>query len=343
MATGKSAHQNTTSQEYTELDQKKAPRQRLEISLKEALMSWWSSLLIFIVYVYISITIFYLLLDNRETATTLSWLLVFIFFPIGGIVIYFLVGRGMRKKVGQTLVRQNLENRMQDIHQTILEQQQLDMSWIAEKYSLFEHKKLMKLLYRNSDSILTRNTDIQIFFEGRDKFNVLLDDLSSANSHIYMEYFIWKSDALSARVVEVLKQKIAQGVDVRILYDSIGNYLSKRYQKKLRRLGIKIYPYYNFQSPFKIHTLNYRNHRKIVVIDGTIGYIGGMNMGNEYIDGGESGFYPGEIPICASKERLLLFFRKFFPYPGLIPPMSLLISVRCPLSAKLGIIYCRCR
>ena len=250
-------------------------------------MSWWSSLLIFIVYVYISITIFYLLLDNRETATTLSWLLVFIFFPIGGIVIYFLVGRGMRKKVGQTLVRQNLENRMQDIHQTILEQQQLDMSWIAEKYSLFEHKKLMKLLYRNSDSILTRNTDIQIFFEGRDKFNVLLDDLSSANSHIYMEYFIWKSDALSARVVEVLKQKIAQGVDVRILYDSIGNYLSKRYQKKLRRLGIKIYPYYNFQSPFKIHTLNYRNHRKIVVIDGTIGYIGGMNMGNEYIDGGE--------------------------------------------------------
>ncbi len=250
-------------------------------------MSWWNSLFIFILYVYISITIFYLLLDNRETATTLSWLLVFIFFPFGGIVVYFLVGRGMRKKVGQTLVRQNLEKRMQEIHQTIVEQQKSDMGWIAEKYSLFEHKKLMELLYRNSDSILTRNTDINIFFEGADKFNVLLEDLSSAYSYIHMEYFIWKSDPLSDQVVEVLKQKIDQGVDVRILYDSIGNYLSKRYLKKLRGLGIKIYPYYNFQSPLKIHTLNYRNHRKIVVIDGRIGYIGGMNMGKEYVDGGE--------------------------------------------------------
>ena len=250
-------------------------------------MSWWNSLFIFILYVYISITIFYLLLDNRETATTLSWLLVFIFFPFGGIIIYFLVGRGMRKKVRQTLVRQDLGKRMQEIHQSIVDQQRSDMRWIAETYSLFEHKKLMELLYRNSDSILTRNTDIKIFFEGRDKFDVLLKDLSSAVSHIHMEYFIWKRDALSARVVDVLKERVRQGVEVRILYDSIGHYLSKRYLKKLRRLGIQIYPYYNFQSPLKIHTLNYRNHRKIVVIDGSIGYIGGMNMGKEYIDGGD--------------------------------------------------------
>ena len=250
-------------------------------------MSWWSSLFIFIIYIYISITIFYLLLDNRETATTLSWLLVFIFFPFGGILVYFLVGRGMRKKVEQTLVRQNLEKRMQETHQAIVDLQKADTGWITEKYALFEHKKLMNLLYRNSDSILTRNTDIKIFFEGADKFDVLLDDFSSARNYIYMEYFIWKSDPLSAQVVEVLKQKISQGVDVRILYDSIGNYLSKRYLKKLRGLGVKIYPYYNFQSPLKIHTLNYRNHRKIVVIDGNIGYIGGMNMGQEYIDGGE--------------------------------------------------------
>ena len=250
-------------------------------------MSWWSSLFIFILYIYISITIFYLLLDNRETASTLSWLLVFIFFPFGGIVIYFLVGRGMRKKVRRTLVRQNLEKRLQEVHLKIIDQQQTDMGWIAEKYALFEHKKLMRLLYRNSDSILTRNTDIRIFFEGRDKFDVLLADIASARRQIHMEYFIWKPDALSARVIEVLRQKVDQGVEVRILYDSIGNYLSRRYLKRLRRQGIRIFPYYNYQSPLKIHTLNYRNHRKIVVIDGCIGYIGGMNMGNEYIDGGE--------------------------------------------------------
>lgn len=77
------------------------------------------------------------------------------------------------------------------------------------------------------------------------------------------------------------------GVSVRILYDSVGNYLSKRYLKRLRRDGIQVYAYYNYLSPFKLHTLNYRNHRKMVIVDGNTGYIGGMNMGEENINGGK--------------------------------------------------------
>ena len=101
-----------------------------------------------------------------------------------------------------------------------------------------------------------------------------------------MEYFIWKNDYLSQKLIHILEDRAAQGVEVRILYDAVGNYLSPRYLRKLRAKGIEIYAYYNFSSPLKIHTLNYRNHRKIVDIDGVTGYLGGMNMGEEYIDGG---------------------------------------------------------
>jgi len=249
-------------------------------------MSSWSDFLIIILYVYIFITIFYLLLDNRETATTLSWLLVFLLFPFVGIVFYFLFGRGMRKKVQKTLARQNLETRLSGVGRLLVEKQKREMDLLLGRYLSFADQKIMRLMYRNSDSILSSRNHLRVFFNGRDKFDLLMKDLSRATKYVHMEYFIWADDALSERVVEILHKRAAEGVEVRILYDVMGNYLSRRYLNRLRAMGIKIYPYYNFLSPLKIHTLNYRNHRKIIVIDGHTGYLGGMNMGEEYIDGG---------------------------------------------------------
>ncbi len=246
----------------------------------------WNTIFLIALYAYIFITIFYLLLENRETATTLSWLLVFIFLPFLGIILYLLFGRGTRKKARKKLILQNLEDRFQGVGDQLICGQKQEMEFLYAKYASPEKRKLIRLLYKNSDSILTRQNDVNIFYTGKDKFKVLLDDLNQAGSFISMEYFIWKSDHLSEEVILVLRKKAAQGVAVRILFDVMGNYLSKRYLKRLRRYGIKIYPYYNFHSPLKIHTLNYRNHRKIVIIDGVTGYIGGMNMGKEYVDGG---------------------------------------------------------
>jgi len=247
----------------------------------------WDTILIVALYVYIAVTIVYLLLDNRETTSTLSWLLVFIFLPVLGLVVYFLIGRGMRKKITRTLVRQDLETRLQDSHESLVTQQKDEADALHTLYPSPETRKLIRLLSRNSDSILTRHNDLSVFFNGQEKFEVLFNDLVQARHYIHMEYFIWKADDLTEMVVAVLKEKAAQGVAVRVLYDAVGNYLSGRYLRRLRRAGIQIYPYYNFISPLKIHTLNYRNHRKVVVIDGETGYLGGMNMGQEYVDGGK--------------------------------------------------------
>jgi cardiolipin synthase len=250
-------------------------------------MVLFDTILIVGAYLYLGVTILFLLLDNRDPSTTLAWLLVFILFPFGGLILYFMFGRGMRKKSKKMLLRQNLEDRLLPLYEKLVKQQQEEMRVIFEKCQSAEKRKLMKLLFKNSDSVLTRHNELSLFFNGEKKFSALLTDLKSAERCIYMEYFIWKVDPLTDRVVEILAEKAKAGVDVRILYDIGGHYLSPFYLKRLRAMGIRIYPYYNFLAPFKIHTLNYRNHRKIVVIDGRIGYVGGMNMGAEYITGGK--------------------------------------------------------
>lgn len=249
-------------------------------------MFHWHTMLIILVYVYLAVTILYLLLDNRDTSTTLAWLLVFILFPFIGLGIYFIFGRGMRKQTKAMLAKQNLENRLLSTAEKLIKKQEHAMLSLCEKCVSPAKQKLMKLLYKNSDSILTKQNDIDIFVNGEQKFDRLLADLEDADTYIHMEYFIWKDDPLAERVIRVLEDKVAQGISVRILYDVVGNYLSRSYLQRLRSLGIHIYPYYNFLSPLKIHTLNYRNHRKIVIIDGKVGYVGGMNMAEEYITGG---------------------------------------------------------
>lgn len=249
-------------------------------------MPSWNTLFIFALYLYIFVMIIYLLLDNRETATTLSWLLIFFFLPFVGLVLYFLLGRGMRTRVKKKLVPQNLEDRLQYSNEQLIARQEKEIENLHAEYDSPENRKLIRLLTHNSDSVLTRNNHVQVFFNGEDKFGTLIQDLSAAENYIHMEYFIWQDDSFTEKVVDILQQKVRQGVAVRVLYDVVGNYLSKRYLKRLRKSGIKIYPYYNFKSPLKIHTLNYRNHRKIIIIDGSTGYLGGMNMGEEYIDGG---------------------------------------------------------
>ncbi len=250
-------------------------------------MAEWNTLLITASYIYIFVVIVYLLLENRETATTFSWLLIFIFLPFVGIVLYILFGRGLKRKTRKSFIRQDLMRRLAHARERLIEQQQHVTELLHNKYITTKNRKVIQLLYENSDSILTRLNSVRVFFNGREKFDILIDDLKNAHKYIHMEYFIWKSDPLTDRVVDILRERAAAGVQVRILYDSVGNYLSGRYLKRLRGYGIQIYAYYNYLSPLRLHTLNHRNHRKVIVIDGAIGYLGGMNMGEEYITGGK--------------------------------------------------------
>ena len=135
-----------------------------------------------------------------------------------------------------------------------------------------------------NDSFLSQDNNVHIFTDGVAKFNDLINRIEAAESHIHMQYYIVKNDSLGQRIIEVLTRKAEQGVTVRFLYDDIGSrYLKDSFFKDFQQAGGQKAAFFPSRIPFLNYRVNYRNHRKLVIIDGQIGYIGGFNIGNEYL------------------------------------------------------------
>lgn len=252
-------------------------------------MEYFHLILGIVFYIYLVMTVVLLLLDNREPSTTMAWVMVFILLPVVGVVFYIFIGRNWRRVDERTkLSQQFLEDKIAVILAPLIEAQVDRGSRLEQKQDVIHKRKLFHLLQRNSNSILTTSNTIEVLQNGSQKFPRLKEDLRGARASIHMEYFIWRCDPLTKEIKDILIAKRREGVEIRILYDAIGSiFLDHRYVREMRAAGIEMYPYFNFLSPLKIHTLNYRNHRKVVVVDGRIGYAGGMNMGQEYVDGGK--------------------------------------------------------
>ncbi len=246
----------------------------------------WSIVGIFY-YLYLILTIIYLLLDNREASSTFAWIFVLITFPVLGLFLYLLIGRNRRQSHKLKRYQQHVSQSLSLCLKDYLSEQRQTLKALSITEGFSSRKKLFELLYTNSNSLLTTKNSIKLFYCGKDKFDSLITDLKNAKKFIHMEYFIWKSDAFTETIKNILIEKKKEGVEIRILYDIIGSLqLKGKYLRALRKHGIKIYPYDNQYTLISVHSLNYRNHRKIAIIDGHIAYTGGMNMGKEYIDGG---------------------------------------------------------
>ena len=250
-------------------------------------MSLLFDFLVIIYYIYILASAIFLILDNRRTASTFAWLFVFVAIPVIGVLAYIVFGKNhriigkKRKQIERTLI-----NNFSDIIDEALIEHKKVKSEILSSKSCCDTEKLINMLEKNSYAFLTGNNDVEIIQEGERKFSALIEDLKNAKKFIHMAYFIWRDDELTKRIKDILIKKAGEGVEIRILIDALGSIgLSQGYKKELRSAGIQIYRYFDFRSFFTLHTINYRNHRKIVIIDGYIGYTGGMNMGQEYIDG----------------------------------------------------------
>lgn len=240
--------------------------------------------------IYIVFTVIVLLLDNREPAETFAWIFIFILLPGLGFAVYLFTGRNWKRDYDQKRkLPQYIAKNLITLFKPIDEAQEKLIKMMANRSKL-QRDDLMTLLYRNSKSLLTVNNKVKIYHQGKEKFDDLLKDIKEAKTFIHLQYFIWRShDKLGKKLKQLLIEKAKEGVEVKILYDYSGCFLTlgRGYIRALRKAGILIYPFFNYLSSFKAHTLNYRNHRKIAVIDGKIAYTGGMNVGQEYIDGGK--------------------------------------------------------
>jgi cardiolipin synthase len=226
----------------------------------------------------------FLISENRRPQATLAWMLAFFFAPGIGVVIYFLFGQDRKAFSKQSqLLRQNLEANAPPLLSPILAREAPEIALLEGRSP--SHRRLLMLVRRNSRSTLTRRNQVQIQQDAAQFYPSLIEDLKAARHSIHLQYYIWRSDGFTERLKAILTAKAREGVAVRLLYDPIGSHwrLTRADVREMAAAGVRVAP---TSALYRLHTISYRNHRKITVIDGAIGYAGGMNIGQEHLDGG---------------------------------------------------------
>ncbi len=234
----------------------------------------------------IATTVLVVLLDRRDPAKTLLWVLVLVMLPVIGLVFYLFFGHNPRRRLvarRYPASRQEVEERFG--HAAI------QLSAIPPGHeSLEAHPRIATLLDQQGEAPVLRNNGVQLYHEGEAAFAALLEDIRRAQDFIHMEYYTFTDDALGRRIATELLECAARGVDVRIIYDAVGSWgLSRQLRQRLREGGVRIYPFQRITFPLLGSRVNNRNHRKILVIDGTKAYMGGMNIAQKYISGSSIG------------------------------------------------------
>ncbi|MBI0583440.1 MAG: cardiolipin synthase [Methanomassiliicoccus sp.] len=247
-------------------------------------------LLFFTVIIFNLAAIFYIIfIERREPGNATVWILALIMLPLLGFILYLLFGRHYFKEKRFALkARSDQETLAGFVKDQMAALDKAGVDGTCEREPLAQ---LMNLLLANNDSLVTEKNEVRSFVTGQDKFDALLQAIRGAKSHIHMEYYIIRDDALGRGVVAALTEKAHQGVEVRLLYDVLGNKIPAEGYQDLKAAGGRVTEFYRSLLPAITLRVNYHDHRKIAVIDGTIGFLGGFNIGEEYLGKGPLGFW----------------------------------------------------
>ncbi len=216
------------------------------------------------------------LMENRQPTKALVWLLVLVFVPVLGIVLYFFFGQNTRKE--RIISRQSLDELSRRSMMGYVEQKNLS---VPEEY-----KPLMRMLAHEGWALPFKNNEVEIFTDGYQFFPALLREIAQAKHHIHIDTYIFNDDALGQVVADALIDKANEGVEVRVIYDSVGSWSVKSsFFERMRDAGVDVHAFMPVKFPAFTSKVNYRNHRKLCVVDGKVGFIGGMNIAARYVTG----------------------------------------------------------
>jgi len=245
-------------------------------------MSWliFFEILYLIVLVMVCSRIIY---DTRSTTKTLAYLLLAIFVPVGGMVFYFLFGINYRnKKMYSKKLFANEEISTQLREQIYHYSKQ---TFAENDAAVKENKSLAYMLMKHTQSPLTAKNGVKLLINGENKFPEVIKALKEAKHHIHLEYYIYENDEIGRQIEKILIDKARQGVKVRFIYDDFGSHsIRKNLVKRLINNGVNAYPFLKINFFFLANRLNYRNHRKIIIIDGQTAFVGGINVSDRYIN-----------------------------------------------------------
>lgn len=216
--------------------------------------------------------------ENRSPVKSLAWVTVLVLLPLVGLILYLFFGRNIKNT--RMISRRNRRKLRRREPRIPFDPKTLDLTT--------ESLQEISLARTLTGAQFYPGNSVEIYTGGDGKFNRLLSDIAAARRYINIQYYIVEDDATGRRLADALKEKVKQGVTVRLIYDHVGSFsVSSGFFRRLREAGIQAYPFFKVSFPQFGTRINWRNHRKICVIDGEVGYIGGMNVADRYITGGK--------------------------------------------------------
>lgn len=236
---------------------------------------------------YVMIVVFVIILiilENRSPLKTVAWILIILLIPVGGFILYLIFGQNFRKQ--KMFSRKGLGD-LKWLHLMSEDQKHfLAKKEIIKDLNIDKYKHIMTLLLNNSKALVSQKNKVDILNDGEQTFAAIFEAIESARHHIHLESYIIENGKLTDKLFDLLIDKAKKGVEVRIIYDGVGSMSLKNSSiKRLRKAGVRIYPFLPVGFPFFTNKTNYRNHRKIIVVDGRISFVGGLNFADRYIDG----------------------------------------------------------
>jgi len=236
--------------------------------------------LIYIVNICMAMIVIFL--ERKDPTATLAWVLVLLIFPGFGFLLYLLLAQNFSRK--QLFIMKVYAKKTFGDYIKVQKELFSTGGLVFNDKNIENYKDLIKMNLFYYGFSYTQNNEIVIYTDGERKFQELFNSIENAKDHIHMEYYIIRNDDLGNKLLNLLSKKAKEGVEVRLLYDSVGGrQISKDKIEKLKNSGVKVAVFFSSTIPFVNFKINYRNHRKIVVIDGIVGFVGGFNVGNEYM------------------------------------------------------------
>lgn len=221
-------------------------------------------------------TIIVVILDNRNPVKTIAWILVLMFLPFIGLIFYFFFGRSQRR---ERIISRKSYNRL--LKKPMAEYIMQTKPQVPKEYS-----RLIHFFQSTNQAFLFEGNQVDVYIDGYTKLQALIYELNKAKKHIHIEYYIFEDDAVGRLIRDILIDKAKDGVEVRVIYDDVGCWhVPNAFFDEMRRAGIEVRSFLKVRFPLFTSRVNYRNHHKIVVIDGSVGFVGGMNLAERYLKG----------------------------------------------------------
>ncbi|MDY0174742.1 MAG: cardiolipin synthase [Bacteroidales bacterium] len=250
--------------------------------------SSWFSLTLYLFYLGLALYFIYDLIFKKHNPTkSLTWIVLMLLLPYVGLILYVYFGRDFRKI--KMYSRKGLHDERLKKEKSTLQAERMNRAGSQLPADLAPYKKLVLLALNNSHSILTEHNSTEIYYTGKDALMAMYASAQTAKHHIHLQSFIIENDAVGTRWKNLLIEKSKQGVDVCVIYDDFGSWnLPRAFIKEMKKAGVRIEPFGKVRFAGIRAMINYRNHRKLLIVDGEEGFLGGINIADRYYDGGKS-------------------------------------------------------